>query len=773
MLYSPLKRSPAEEFFAAGGPLSKCLPGYSPREGQIGAARMVEKGLGNRVDVIIEAGTGTGKSLVALIPTLLQIRREGGSAKGRRVVVSTAMLNLQDQYTKKDIPIAIKALSMDTLDQDGEMTISGMARKGRTNYLCPAKRDNLHQYMTDNDVDLPMWQQPFVASIMNWDDETGELSELPFDITQQRQLHRAVTADSNTCKGNQCPFFDDGCPYYDSKRRANECEVIVVNHALLIMDAKLGGQVLLPPYDYLVVDEAHKLPDVVRSQLESKINPFSFLSLVERADKLGVVSKGRADTWKDEAEEALERLSGSVSDIAPAEGTHRFKAADIGQETREACDKLLDIANQVYILCGSELSLTDPADESAPKMRQLSRDAESMVRGLTGLAGDGSGANSVMWIDHKVSSEGESTKTIHVAPIHVGTWFKANFDQKVKVLMSATLATGTGLEAFDHFKDQLGLAHTLNYQIPSPFDYINRQRYTLGSYKTAGGQILEKPPANNDEWIRLLCPRVKWACELTEGGTLILFTSLREMEAVHSYLERELPRGQVPWNLLKQGGKESKQRLIELFKRSDHSILCASSSFFEGVDLPGHVLRSVQIAKIPFPNPSEPIQAALSDSYGRNGFHRHSIPHALVHLKQAVGRLLRTVEDRGVIFLWDPRWKAQMEKRGRGSYAPSMLAKLPGFTHAATAEELKTFLRDILDELPRRYKAPVSGAVMDRLLPLPVISEGVGEGNRCESFAGDKMASEFRLPRPEALVGSLPDSGDDPGLALESTEPPF
>lgn len=661
-LYGPTKyEEPMRALLGEGGVIAQNLPGYQSRPMQVMVAEAVYRGLCENKHVIVEAGTGCGKSMSGLVPAIHRVMELGGAKANHRILVSTAMLILQDQYTKKDLPFLEKHLGHD---------FEWCKRKGRSNYACEVRVGR-----ADADK-LPRDQQPLFEQVWEWMGTSmeGDLAELPFDINQKAELKKAVTIKGSNCKGRRCDCFAQ-CFYYNSKDRAVNCEIIVVNHALLVLNALFNGMIL-PEYDAVIIDEAHKLENIVRDNLAEELSLKTFNGLLEDAEKLDLFAGDKLSELKMKGELNLDSIENTLLRLVKYEGKHRFAPGTLPPQFKDWLGELRDIVAQVF-LAARRMADSEPEQDGGAKDLVIA--AESLGTAIRAFIDQD--PSFVVWGDRKKGKDDVHRVTLCQAPIKVGSWMKANLLEKTCVFLSATIATSKGENAFDAFKESLGIERAIELRVDSPFDYLKNTRYSLGYYPAGP----DKPPSDQMAWADLITPRIKLVLDLVKGGALVLFTSRKVMNEVFWALEQE---NDGKWNLLKQDDA-SKDQLISLFKMQMNSVLCATQSFFEGVDIPGAALRCVIIDKIPFPMPTDPVQEAIGESYGkRESFNKHWIPHAVVHLKQAVGRLIRSEADKGLVVLLDPRMRS-------AGYAKKLLDQLPGYSYAAQANEIAEFMATI------------------------------------------------------------------------------
>ncbi len=671
-MYGPTKyEAPMRELLGADGPIARNLPGYQPRSLQIMLAEAIYRGLCEGKHVIAEAGCGSGKSLAGLVPAIHWLMEQGGAKANHRILVSTAMIILQDQYTKKDLPFLEK-----NLGYDFEWT----KRKGRSNYACDERLGNAKPDR------LPAEQQHLFDEVYRWagDSFEGDLAELPFDIGQRPELKKMVTIKGTSCKGRRCDSFG-ACFYYTSKDRAVNCEIVVVNHALLVLNELYNGMIL-PEYDAVIIDEAHKLEDIVRSNLTEELSFKAFNGLLESAEELELFSSAKLAELRARGELNLDSIENTLLRLVRYPGKQRFAKGSLPETFAVWLTELKDIVAQIWL--SARRQAESEGGQADSRAKDLVISSESLGKAIGAFISQD--PSFVIWGDRRTGKDGDRVMLCQ-APIKVDEWMKEHLLKKTCVFLSATLATSRGENAFVPFKESLGIDKAIELQVDSPFDYIKNARYSLGYYPAGPA----KPPSDAEEWADIIYPRIKLVLELTKGGALVLFTSRKVMTEVYW----RLSQGDDDWNLLKQDDA-SKDQLIEMFKSQQNSVLCATASFFEGVDIPGNALRCVIIDKIPFPMPSDPVQEAISESYGKKeGFKKHSIPYAVTMLKQGVGRLIRSETDKGLLVLLDPRMRS-------AGYAKQILEQLPGYSYAAQADELKVFMADVLTETETTLEEP-------------------------------------------------------------------
>ncbi len=682
-----------------GSPLSQRMEGYEHREGQLAMARAVYEAFTDDRHLLVEAGTGTGKTLAYLIPAVLS---------GRRVVVATATHALQEQIFTKDLPLV-----RDVLAAHG-VTFKAALMKGLSNYLCKrraAERFGSGETMTQELVRIERWAR---------ETETGERSELE-GLAENANGWRDVMSGTDTRVGAGCKYYDE-CFVTNMRREAESAQIVVVNHHLFFADLALrtgknggyGGA--LPPYDAVVFDEAHQIEGVATdffgvrvstSRLETlvrdarraifaaKLLDSSSMRLVDDLDAAAhaffrswqgagrpAAARGGPASWRGAAASDDGKRILAHGDWTPArldalgrldlalEALHAFA---LGHDTNETIGVIARRA-------GDLLSDLGRVRGSAGPERHWEEDdptAGALARAAQGYAGG------VAWLDAR-----ERSVSLGASPVDLSPLLREKLFERIPsvICTSATLATATSAGPSFHFaRARLGApAETGELVVPSPFAFEER----------AALYIPDDLPEPTDARFEQACAeRAAELAEITDGGCFVLCTSNRAMRAIHAALVQRFhgsydPAPPAP--LLLQG-EAPKHVLLERFRASGRAMLVATMSFWEGVDVPGHALRLVVLDKIPFAVPSDPIVAARSariEAEGGNPFTEYAVPTAAITLKQGFGRLIRTRSDGGIVALLDRR----AVRRG---YGRSLLASLPPAQRLEHIEEVRSFWQSL------------------------------------------------------------------------------
>ena len=634
------------EMLGPGGALSRALPAYEARPPQLAMAAQVEHALARGRALVVEAGTGTGKTLAYLLPA---------ARSGLKTVVSTATKTLQEQLAEKDVPL-LRALGVDA---------KVAFLKGRQNYLCLLR---FEQFLRNPTFSVREEAAVFDA-IAAWAETTqtgdrAELSELPENLASWRDL--SATADQ--CIGAKCAHYDR-CFVFRMRQKAAEADVIVVNHHLFFADLALRtssagdtGAAVLPKYDAVVFDEAHAVEEVATEHFGAQLSSFRVGELArdalkrlqdhpDRVEALGLATRllreGR-DFFEVAAEAAPERRtdlgrSSRQGGGGPAvQGEGRWALLPGALRPAEAERQKLTEAIRAL---GAALSVTGDEQLALLERRCLGLNADLELFSETKRRPD---------LIHWAESRGGHL-FLHASPIDVKGLLQDKLYDRIGpvVFTSATLAVGGQLE---YFAQRIGLSDDSGPLFPlethvlaSPFDYQSNAALYLPR---------EMPDPQDPAFVEAVAGELRALLPITSGRAFVLFTSLRNMRAVHGLLADELP-----WQVLLQGDAP-KGQLLKRF-REKPSVLFASQSFWEGVDVPGEALSLVVIDKLPFASPAEPIVAARIDrlrAEGQDPFYRYQLPQAALALKQGFGRLIRSATDRGIVAVLDPR----MTRKGYG-----------------------------------------------------------------------------------------------------------
>jgi len=646
------------EIFSLDGPLAAMSPGFRVRTTQIELAQAVERTIAERSTLIAEAGTGTGKTWAYLVPALLG---------GGKVLVSTGTRTLQDQLFSRDLPRVREALSIPA-------TIALL--KGRGNYVCHYHLERLQG------EDRALKSRGEVHQLRNiqtfaQQSATGDRADLP-TVPEDAEIWQRVTSTRENCLGQDCPNVRD-CFVLKARRQAQEADVVVINHALFMADLMLreeGVTDLLPAADTVVFDEAHQLPDTATRFLGSSVSTHQLLDLGRLIETAGLAHARELTNWSEQAR-ALEqstrelRLSCAALENMPSrrvtfEAFPEPAAFDIA---REALQTSLDAVGQ----------LLSSVEEKHPDLATAARTARELAERLAEWGQPARGVRSdaqdlhqiVRWVElglHHVR--------LHAAPLSVAEAF-SRYRQggQAWIFTSATLSVHGD---FSHFTERLGLQNAETVRMESPFDYA-KQAMLFVPQSLPAPQSSEFLPA----FVEQLMPLI----QASQGGALVLCTTLRAVERVAALLADAYDRVGLSWPIMRQGNG-TRRDLLERFRTLDHAVLVGSASFWEGIDVAGDRLTLVAIDKLPFAPPDDPVLEArlrACRSRGGNPFMEYQLPEAAIALKQGAGRLIRSETDWGVLMVGDTRL---VDK----PYGKQLWRGLPPFARTRVLEEAVEFL---------------------------------------------------------------------------------
>ncbi|MFZ0431999.1 MAG: ATP-dependent DNA helicase [Candidatus Acidiferrales bacterium] len=630
--------------FGAGGLLEQRLPNYEPRQAQIEMAEIVDEAFVRHQHVVIEAGTGTGKTLAYLIPAI---------RSGRRVVISTATKSLQEQLFQKDIPFLQKYFAPN---------LKVALMKGRANFLC---RQKVHQ-MEGQPVLKGIDEIDWFAQIRDWSKltATGDRSELTF-LPDDAELWNRIDARSDLCTGRNCPEFDK-CFVTAMHQRAQEADLVIVNHHLFFADLAIRHESdfgsILPEYSAVVFDEAHEIEDVASDYFGRQLSSYRFEELARDTETMLRMLRIEAAPLRKHLVRLRERARGFFESFPEREGRYPFEPAErksFLERHHEAYDELAASVKRVE----TELSALSPKPE---EVITLARRAAEMRRELDFLL-DSEDKSYVYWYERRGRGVFLAATPIDVSTILREKLFET-FD--TVILTSATLAVGG---RFDYMKQRLGVMPAKETVLPQEFDYREQALlYLPPSLPDIRNAAYPEQAAR--EIIRLL--------EISQGRAFCLFTSYAQMRDIY-----ERVSSRIPFPSLLQG-TAPRSTLLDRFRTTPNAVLFATASFWQGVDVPGAQLSCVIIDKLPFAVPSDPIVAARVRALqedGRNPFAEFQVPEAVLALKQGFGRLIRSKTDRGILSILDNRIQ-------RMQYGRIFLESLPDYATTQDIAAVSRFL---------------------------------------------------------------------------------
>jgi len=594
------------EFFGENSPLKAHLPGFQPRAGQAWMAEAVAEAIEGSDRLVVEAGTGTGKTFAYLLPALLS---------GRKTIISTGTKALQDQLFHRDLPLLGKAIGR---------PVTAALLKGRANYLCMHRLDLVTEpaaAIADDLNEVREWRYRTVS---------GDKSEL-IEVPEDSPVWPLVTSTADNCLGQKCPEYSK-CHVVKARKAAQEADLVVVNHHLLLADLAMkeeGFVEFLPGAEAVIIDEAHQIPDLavqffgvslgtrelerVLEDLRAATLPFSQPELNRRIDKLQTAVRSlRADAPRKEG---------------------RHELGEVMRDIRESLDNL------AYALHDVQAAVADLGDASI-ELEKLHEQLLGMSERLAILASEDSW-DGLRWLEINPRS-----LRLHLTPLDVSGKLNGLIDNGFQswIFTSATLAVG---EDFSHFGSRMGLAGVSGLTFPSPYRVQDN-----GLIFLPPGLPQPSDPSHTDTMLESVTPLL----DMTSGGMFCLFTSHRALNNAKKWFKTN--KSVLGKRKLLAQGDAPRDDLLRRFRNYGDAVLLGTGSFWEGVDVRGPALSVVAIDKLPFASPADPLMMARLEFIrreGGNGFMDHQLPLAALSLKQGAGRLLRDESDFGVVVLCDPR----------------------------------------------------------------------------------------------------------------------
>jgi len=650
------------EFFAPGGILAKSSLPYEYRPGQLEMAKAVERALQERRHLIVEAGTGTGKTLAYLLPAL---------RTGQRVIVSTGTKALQDQLFFRDIPFLETLL--------GPLRVCYM--KGRANYLCRHKLVTLRsQPILSGLEEIDQYRQ-----ISEWEQvtETGDRAEID-GLPEVSALWNKLDARTEACLGSTCPDYRR-CFVTEMRRKALESDIIIVNHHLFFADLSVKQEAagapdagILPEAAAVVFDEAHELEDVASSYFGLSVSNLRFEELARDTDAL-LRGKEGAEKLPAVTQQLRERARLFFAGL-PMSGDGRQPFTGREEFLETSGDLYLSVRASLRRL-EAEMDALEEVDE-APGLRKRVTRLRTELEFLL----ESNASNMVYWMERRMSGGGDNaaaggrgggfraqarTTFLQATPIDVSELLAERVFETIPtvVLTSATLTVQGG---FEHMRKRLGLTEARELVVPSHFRYGEQALLYLPP---------NMPDPREPDFPEAAANCIRRVLDITRGRAFCLFTSYAQMRDLY---ERLLPVLDFPLLL---HGTAPRKALLEQFRETPNAVLFGTSSFWQGVDVQGESLSCVIIDKLPFAVPSDPVVAARMraiEEAGGKPFFDYQVPAAVLTLKQGFGRLIRSLEDRGVLVLLDPRIRRQR-------YGQTFLASLPPYKMTATITDVERF----------------------------------------------------------------------------------
>jgi ATP-dependent DNA helicase DinG len=664
---APLNIDDVSAILEPGGVFAHQFPQYEYRPQQIEMLRVIAQAFSNGQHLMVEAGTGVGKSMAYLIPAAIWAVQNN-----LRVIISTNTINLQDQLVKKDIPDLKKALDLD---------LRAVVMKGRSNYLCPRRFENFRRRGPENADEMRV-----LGKVLVWlqGTETGDRSEINLNGPVERSIWEKISAEDEACTTDNCIKTTGGnCPFYRIRQAAQNAHLIIVNHALLLADVATGNRVL-PEYQYIIIDEAHHLEDATTDALSFQVTQsdidWNLRQLGSPAGGLiGWLLSATQGILPPSEYSVLNQMAQRATDLAfrfDNDMRQFFLSLDTFLGEQREGRPLGMYSHQERILAATraqpawgevELTWDDAAHSLGPLVELL----ETITKGLGEIAQSlneednelyGSFAN----IYRKVSELNEninslvfnpkvdqvywaeanpngSRLSLHAAPVHIGSLMdKFLWNEKISVILTSATLTTNG--EFEYLRGRLNATEANELALGSPFDYQTSALLYL---------INDIPePSDRTGHQRAVEQGIIQLCKATGGKALVLFTSYDQLKRTSQAINQVL--GKMDITLYEQGDGASPHSLLDNFKSSDRAVLLGTRAFWEGVDIPGEALSVLIIVKLPFDVPSDPIIAARSETF-EDPFSQYALPEAILKFRQGFGRLIRTQYDHGIVAVMDSR----------------------------------------------------------------------------------------------------------------------
>jgi ATP-dependent DNA helicase DinG len=668
-----------------GGSFSRYFSGYEYRPQQVEMLRAVTRALSEGLHLMVEAGTGTGKSFAYLVPAAIWAMQNN-----RRVVISTNTINLQDQLIKKDLPDLCAALNLD---------LRVAVLKGRSNYLCPRRLEILKQRGPETADEMRV-----LSKVLVWlqESQSGDRNEINLNGPAERDVWSRISAEDDGCKTETCIKREGGiCPFYRSRLAAQNAHLLVVNHALLLADAATENRVL-PDYDYVIVDEAHHLEAATTNALSFKVTEGNIARLMR---EVGGSSSGILGHFLGQVKQdlrpsdfaALDQLVQRATDlcfrldnyntrffdsvnqflieqregrpiglyaqqerILPATRTQpSWTEVEIAwDQARETLNLILNVLEQVNQSMGQIVEGgIEEVEDTQGSLSNVYRRLAEIESNLTGLAGKPD-VDKVYWVEIQPNG---NRLSLQVAPLQIGPLMEQYlWHEKTSVILTSATLTANG--EFDYLRSRLNADEADELTVGSPFDYETAALLYIVNDIPEPGDANGHQRAVEAGLIRL--------SKATGGRMLVLFTSYAQLKRTSQAIGGPLAEAGI--NVYEQGEGASANTLLETFRETEKAVLLGTRSFWEGVDVPGEALSVLAIVKLPFDVPSDPIVAARSETF-EDAFNEYNLPEAILRFRQGFGRLIRTQSDRGVVAILDKR---VLTKR----YGRAFLDSLPGCT---------------------------------------------------------------------------------------------
>ncbi len=717
------------ELLAPGGPIAQAYPAYEYRDQQVEMMQAVGEALNRGEHLLVEAGTGTGKSLAYLLPAV-----EWAVMNEQRVVISTNTINLQEQLAHKDIPQLAESL----------YEFRSQILKGRSHYLCRQQFEALRRRGPTSEDEMRV-----LAKVLLWLPNTldGDGDGLFLPTPVERNIWHGISAATEACDPERCPFFlSDECFFYRARAKAESAHLLVVNHALLLADIATQNRVL-PEYDILIVDEAHHLESATTESMRYSVNWFELQRAFDSLSRPGRAIPGLLDEVAAASDELSQKAGTRVREVLMTLSSLADRAQRELEALFVALEGLLEVRAGRGGAYGARLRVTDELRDDGgwdgvaqlwsqvdPPLGQLLEGLEQLGAGLDAAVehdlpvlehararllgvrrelGEARAtlqqliaapqANVVSWFE--VRNRGPFT--VHTVPLHVGALIREHlFGKKRSVILTSATLRIEG--SFEYVRERLGVPEAAaELALGSPFDYPSAALMYI---------VADVPEPNETGYQKAVDETLIDLLRTTQGRALGLFTSNSQLRASTEAITLPLAREGI--TVLSQGNGTSRAQLLESFRTGERVVLLGTRSFWEGVDVSGDALLCLVIVKLPFDVPDDPIVAARAGMY-EDAFNEYMVPEAVLRFLQGFGRLIRTASDRGLAVVLDRRLLTK-------SYGRRFIDSLPD-------PRVHLGRRAVLGQVARRWLAgqPLPSAATvalsdDDVMDLP---DGDGDGN--------------------------------------------